>query len=186
MNPTTVGLIGIVVLVMLFFTRMPVAYVMALVGVGGFAVVVSPDAALNLLSRDMVDVFSSYGLTVIPLFILMGQLAFNAGISRKLYDTAYKLLGHTSGGLALATVCACTAFGAVCGSSAAVAATMATVGLPEMKRYGTATPWPPVPWPRAAPWACSCPPAWCSSFTAFLPNSPSGICSWPVLSRPLS
>ena len=136
MNPTTIGLIGIVVLVVLFFTRMPVAYVMALVGVVGFGVVVSPEAALNLLSRDIVDVFSSYGLTVIPLFILMGQLAFNAGISRKLYDTAYKLVGHTSGGLALATVCACTAFGAVCGSSAAVAATMATVGLPEMKRYG--------------------------------------------------
>jgi tripartite ATP-independent transporter DctM subunit len=135
-NPTTIGLVGIAILVILFFTRMPVAYVMTLVGVGGFAVIVSPDAALNLMARDIVDVFSSYGLTVIPLFILMGQLAFNAGISRKLYDTAHKLVGHTSGGLAMATVCACTAFGAVCGSSAAVAATMATVGLPEMRRYG--------------------------------------------------
>ena len=115
---------------------MPVAYCMALVGYIGFSLVVSGQAGLNLLARDIYDVFSSYGLTVIPLFILMGQLAFNAGISRKLYDTAYKFLGHTSGGLAMATVCACTAFGAVCGSSQATAATMATVGLPEMKRYG--------------------------------------------------
>ena len=136
MNPTLIGIIGTAVLVLIFFSRMPVAYCMALVGYIGFSLVVSGQAGLNLLARDIYDVFSSYGLTVIPLFILMGQLAFNAGISRKLYDTAYKFLGHTSGGLAMATVCACTAFGAVCGSSPATAATMATVGLPEMKRYG--------------------------------------------------
>lgn len=74
-------------------------------------------------------------MTTIPLFILMGQFAFNSGISRRLYDTAYTYLGSTRGGLAMATVSACTAFGAVCGSSPATAATMATVGLPEMKRY---------------------------------------------------
>ena len=135
MSPTTIGIIGTVLLVALFFSRMPVAYCMALIGFVGFSVVVSLEAGLNLLSRDIYDVFSSYGLTVIPLFILMGQFAFNAGISRKLYDTAYKFIGHTKGGLAMATVCACTAFGAVCGSSPATAATMATVGLPEMKRY---------------------------------------------------
>ena len=65
----------------------------------------------------------------------MGQIAFISGISRKLYSTAYKFLGHTRGGLAMATVTSCTAFGAVCGSSPATAATMATVGMPEMKRY---------------------------------------------------
>jgi C4-dicarboxylate transporter, DctM subunit len=104
----------------------------------GFAVQVSPDATLKLLARDFYGVYSSYGLTIIPLFIFMGQIAFNAGISRKLYDSAYKMVGSCSGGLATATVCACTAFGAVCGSSPATAATMATVGLPEMKRYGYA------------------------------------------------
>ena len=135
MTPTMIGLIGIGVLVVMFFTRMPVAYVMTLVGFLGFAVVVSPAAGFKILARDIFDTFSSYGLTVVPLFILMGQIAFNAGISRKLYDTAHKITGNTRGGLALATVMACTAFGAVCGSSAAVAATMATVGLPEMKRY---------------------------------------------------
>ena len=135
MNPTLVGIIGIAVMVMIFFTRMPVAYVMTLVGYVGFSIMVSPQAGLALLSRNIFEVFSSYGLTTIPLFILMGQLAFNSGISRRLYATAYAFLGSTRGGLAMATVSACTAFGAVCGSSPATAATMATVGLPEMKRY---------------------------------------------------
>jgi C4-dicarboxylate transporter DctM subunit len=138
MSPTMLGILGIVALVAIIFTRMPVAYVMTLVGFVGFAIQVSPQAALKLLSRDFYDVYSSYGLTIIPLFIFMGQIAFNAGISRKLYDSAYKMVGSCSGGLATATVCACTAFGAVCGSSPATAATMATVGLPEMKRYGYA------------------------------------------------
>jgi len=117
---------------------MPVAYVMALVGYLGFSIMVSPKGGLALLSRNVYEVFSSYGLTTIPLFVLMGQLAFNSGISRRLYDAAYKYLGSVRGGLAMATVSACTAFGAVCGSSPATAATMATVGLPEMKRYNYA------------------------------------------------
>jgi tripartite ATP-independent transporter DctM subunit len=135
MNPTLIGIIGIVIMVAVFMTRMPVAYVMAMVGYVGFTIMVSGKGGLNLLSRNIYEVFSSYGLTTIPLFILMGQLAFSSGISRRLYDTAYKYLGGTRGGLAMATVTACTAFGAVCGSSPATAATMATVGLPEMKRY---------------------------------------------------
>jgi C4-dicarboxylate transporter DctM subunit len=114
---------------------MPVAYVMAMVGYLGFTIMISPQGGLALLSRNIYDIFSSYGLTTIPLFVLMGQLAFNSGISRRLYDTGYRFLGSTRGGLAMATVSACTAFGAVCGSSPATAATMATVGLPEMKRY---------------------------------------------------
>lgn len=136
MSGTTAGLIGIGVLIALFFTRMPVAYVMTLVGFIGFSYIRSLDAGLVLLSRDIYDVYSSWGLTVIPLFVLMGQFAFNAGIGKKLYDSAYCFLGSIRGGLAMATVAACTAFGAVCGSSPATAATMATVGLPEMKRYG--------------------------------------------------
>jgi tripartite ATP-independent transporter DctM subunit len=135
MNPTLVGIIGITVMVLIFFSRMPVAYVMTMIGFLGFSLMISFKGGLNLLSRNIYEVFSSYGLTTIPLFILMGQLAFNSGISGRLYDTAYKFLGSTRGGLAMATVSACTAFGAVCGSSPATAATMATVGLPEMKRY---------------------------------------------------
>ena len=135
MSPSTVGIIGILVMLVIFVTRMPVAYVMTLVGFGGFSYLISLDAGLNLLPRVFFDTFSSYELTTIPLFVLMGQLAFNSGISRRLYNTAYTFLGNTRGGLAMATVSACTAFGAVCGSSPATAATMATVGIPEMKRF---------------------------------------------------
>ncbi|WP_054029527.1 TRAP transporter large permease [Desulfatitalea tepidiphila] len=135
MSPTVIGIIGIVLMVLVFLTRMPVSYVMATVGFLGFSTMVSVQGALNLLAKEFYSVFSSYGLTTVPLFILMGQLAFNSGISRRLYNTAYTFLGGTRGGLAVATVSACTAFGAVCGSSPATAATMATVGLPEMKRY---------------------------------------------------
>jgi len=135
MNPTLVGIIGIAVMVLVFLSRMPVAFVMAMIGYVGFSIMISEQGGLSLLSRSIYDTFSSYGLTTIPLFIFMGQLAFNSGISRRLYDTGYKFLGSTRGGLAMATVSACTAFGAVCGSSPATAATMATVGLPEMKRY---------------------------------------------------
>ncbi len=138
MDPTTAGIIGTGVMLLLFMTRMPVAYVMTLVGFVGFSLLISFKGGFNLLSRSIYDAFSSYSLATIPLFILMGQLAFNSGISRRLYDTAYHFLGHIRGGLAMATVSACTAFGAVCGSSPATAATMTTVGIPEMKRYGYA------------------------------------------------
>lgn len=138
MNPTLIGIIGILVMILLFLTRMSVAYVMAIIGFLGFSIIISFQGGMNLLARSFYETFSSYGLTTVPLFILMGQLAFNSGISRRLYDTAYKFLGSIRGGLAITTVSACTAFGAVCGSSAATAATMATVGLPEMRRKGYA------------------------------------------------
>ena len=136
MSPTYIGIIGILLLVAIFFTRMPVAYVMTLVGFVGFSYIISLKAGFNLMARDIYDVYSSYGLTVIPMFVLMGQLAFNAGIGRKLYDCAYAFLGNIRGGLAMATVAACCAFGTVSGSSPGTAATFAVVGLPEMKRYG--------------------------------------------------
>ena len=136
MTASAMGVLGIVVMISLFLTRMPVSYVMTLVGVVGFAALASLTGGLNLLAKDFYDVFSSYNLTTIPLFVLMGQIAFNAGISGKLYRAAYRFFGHTKGGLAIATTVSCTAFGAVCGSSPATAATMATVGLPEMRRRG--------------------------------------------------
>ena len=135
MSPCAIGLIGLAILILLLFARIPVGFAMAIVGFAGFVVLVNLDAALSLLARDVFSTFSSYGLTVIPLFIFMGQVSFHAGISRRLYDTAYAFIGHRPGGLAMATVGACTAFGAICGSSPATAATMATVALPEMKRY---------------------------------------------------
>lgn len=138
MSPTTVGIIGIVVMLAIFMTKMPVAFVMTLVGFVGFGCLISFSGSMTMLPSNFYDSFSSYELTTIPLFVLMGQLAFNGGISRKLYNTAYRFLGNVKGGLAMATVSTCTAFGAVCGSSPATAATMATVGMPEMKRFGYA------------------------------------------------
>lgn len=136
MTPITAGILGILIMVVLFATKMPVAFVMGLVGFVGFSTLTSWTGGLNMVSRSMYEVFVSYDLTTIPLFILMGQLAFNAGISRRLFNTAYHFFGHIRGGLAMATVSSCTAFGAVCGSSPATAATMATVAIPEMKRFG--------------------------------------------------
>ena len=136
MSLTTTGIIGIIVLVLLLYSKMPVGFAMGFLGLMGFSYVVNFEAGFSLLVRDVWDVFSSYNLTVIPLFVFMGQIAFHAGISRRLYDSAYVLFGHRRGGLAMATVGACAGFSAICGSTNATAATMATVTLPEMKRYG--------------------------------------------------
>ncbi len=135
MSPTTAGIIGIGLLVLLFLLRMPVAFAMALVGLVGFAYLTSPEAALGLLGRDIFDTFSSYPLSVIPMFILMGTFAFASGISQRLYKTTYTWVGQLRGGLTMATVFACAGFGAICGSSTATAATMGKISLPEMKRY---------------------------------------------------
>jgi len=135
MTPITSGLIGFVLLIVLMFARIPVGFVMALVGFLGFGLLTSWGASLNLIARDFFSVFSSYNLTVIPLFVLMGQVAFHAGISGRLFHAAHKFLGHLPGGLAVATIGACAAFSAICGSTSATAATMASVALPEMKKY---------------------------------------------------
>ena len=135
MSELQIGLLGIALLFMLLATSMPVAFAMTLVGLAGFAAVVSVPAALNVLVTDYYDTFSSYGLTVIPLFVFMGQVAFHTGISKKLFDAAQSWFGWLRGGLAMATVGACTVFGAICGSGPATAATMAAVALPEMRRH---------------------------------------------------
>jgi C4-dicarboxylate transporter, DctM subunit len=101
---------------------------MALVGLLGFGYLVSPAAALNIIIKDFYTVFSSYDLTVVPLFVFMGQILFYAGISRKLYDAAFTWFGHYKGGLAMATVGACAAF--------------PPSAVPRMRRP---QPWPPSP-----------------------------------------
>jgi tripartite ATP-independent transporter DctM subunit len=134
-TPEQIGIVGCVVLLLLLCSSMPVAFAMAAVGFVGFAAVVSPHAAVSVLTFDLYKTFTSYSLTVIPLFVLMGQIAFHGGISRRLFNAAYHWLGPLPGGLAMATVGACTAFGAICGSGPATTATMASVALPEMRRY---------------------------------------------------
>jgi len=135
-TPVEIGVLGCVVLVILLAGSMPVAFAMAIVGFVGFAAVVSPHAAVSMVTSELYDTFAKHSLTVIPLFILMGQVAFHCGISRRLFNTAYHWFGPLPGGLAMATIGACTAFGAICGSGPATAATMSLVALPEMKRYG--------------------------------------------------
>lgn len=134
MTEVHIGVIGVLALFVLLAASMPVAFAMTVVGVCGFAVLTSIPSALQLMVVDYYDTFSSYGLTVIPLFIFMGQIAFHTGISRKLFAAAQAWLGWLRGGLAMATVGACAIFGAICGSGPATAATMAAVALPEMKR----------------------------------------------------
>jgi len=134
-SPITIGLIGIVVLVLLFFLGMPVGFAMAFVGLAGFCYLVSPEAGLSILARDVFSNFSSYSLTVIPMFVFMGSIAFASGMSRRLYDAGYTLFGQMRGGLAMATIAACAGFAAMCGSTNATAAAMGRVSLPEMKRY---------------------------------------------------
>jgi len=136
MNLVLVGIIGIVVLLLvLFFLGMPVGFAMAVVGFCGFCYVISFKAGLNMIGTDLWFTFSKYGLTVIPLFVFMGYLAFNAGIAERLYNAAYKWVGHWPGGLAIATIGADELFAAICGSNTATAATMGAVALPQMEKY---------------------------------------------------
>jgi C4-dicarboxylate transporter DctM subunit len=136
MNEITVGIIALILLLFLFATGIELGFAMALMGFVGFAYLNGFRPAMQLVGRDVFDVITNYGYTVFPLFILMGQIGFNAGIAVRLYNAAYKFIGHVPGGLAMATVLGATGFKAICGSSAATSATFASVAIPEMDRYG--------------------------------------------------
>lgn len=135
MDPVEIGFISICMVFVLIICRMPVAYVMLASGMGGYACLVSPAAAVSMAASSIYNTFASYSLIVVPLFVWMGYIAYHAGISRRIYDAVFKVMGSLPGGLALATIGASTAFGAICGSTTATAATMSAVAVPEMKRY---------------------------------------------------
>ncbi|MBN2186482.1 MAG: TRAP transporter large permease [Dehalococcoidia bacterium] len=135
MTPLVVGIIAIGILFILLFSRMPIGFAMGLVGFAGFAYIVSLDGALGILRSIAYSTFSDYGMSVIPLFVLMGSFLFHAGLSKDLYDSVYSWLGSLRGGLAMATVGACAGFSAISGSSVATAVAMGSVALPEMKRF---------------------------------------------------
>ena len=135
MNPGVIGVIGIGALFVLLFSGLPVGFLLALLGLIGFSYLTTFGAGANLIAKDFFSNFSAYSLTVIPMFIFMGQIAFYSGTSQRLYDFAYKMVGQLRGGLAMATTVACAGFAAICGSTNATAATMGTVAIPEMKRY---------------------------------------------------
>lgn len=136
MDPVTVGILGCVLLVILLFLGMPIAFVMMFVGFTGLWALSSLDAALPKLAETVWGVANNYPYTIIPLFILMGSFAGSGGITRELYNTFDKWARRLPGGLGIATIGACAAFGAVSGSSVAAAAAMGNVALPEMRRFG--------------------------------------------------
>jgi tripartite ATP-independent transporter DctM subunit len=136
MNEVTVGIGILFLLLLVFLTGIELAFAMALLGFAGYAMLVSVKGAMTMMSKDFFETFTSYGLTVIPLFMLMGQIAFNSGLAKRLYDSANRFVGHIPGGLALATVAGATLFKAICGSSPATVATFSAVAVPEMDRFG--------------------------------------------------
>lgn len=135
MGPTEAGFLGVVCLLLLLLSRMQIGIAMGLVGFVGFGVVAGWEAALGVLRTVPYTTFASDSMSVIPLFILMGAFAFEAGMSEDLYRAVHTIFGSLRGGLAMATVAACACFAAISGSSLATAATLGRVAMPEMKKY---------------------------------------------------
>ena len=187
MNPDVlIGLIGIAVLLLLFATGIELGFAMMIVGTIGFASVTNPHAAMNILAKDLFDTAANYSFTVFPLFMLMGQIGFVAGMAGRLYDIAHRWLGHIPGGLAMATVVGATAFKAICGSSGATTATFTSVAVPQMDRYGYDKRLSTGIVATVGTLGVLIPRVWYSSSTASSPNSPLASCSWPVCFPALS
>ncbi|HME45270.1 MAG TPA: TRAP transporter large permease [Syntrophorhabdales bacterium] len=136
MSEVVTGVTALFILILVFLTGIELAFAMAAIGFIGFAYLVGFAPACNLLVKDFFDTFTSYGFTVVPLFVLMGQIASNADIAKRLYRGAHKWVGHIPGGLAMTTVVGATLFKAMCGSTLATTATFAGIAIPEMDRYG--------------------------------------------------
>ncbi|MBN2402448.1 MAG: TRAP transporter large permease [Spirochaetes bacterium] len=135
MNEITIGIIGLIVLLGLFLTGMEMFIAMTVLGFAGYAVIVTPGAGMAALANDFHDSLENYSLTVVPLFILMGQIAFNTGLAMRLYNVFHKFIGHIAGGLAVATVIGAALFKTMCGSLLATSATFASVAVPEMDKF---------------------------------------------------
>jgi tripartite ATP-independent transporter DctM subunit len=135
MDPVIVALVGLFGMFALMVLGMPISFAMLLAGLVGNAYMLSSGAATHMLATNVWEQFSSYGLSVIPLFVLMGQLAYRSGTTERLYETAYKWVGQWPGGLAGTTIAASAGFSAICGSNSATTAMMGTIALPEMRRY---------------------------------------------------
>lgn len=136
MDHTTLAVLGIVVMLGLLFLRVPIAFAMLGVGLAGSTVILGPEAGLQLLASDVYRQFASYSMAVVPLFILMGMVIYHSGASARLFQAAYTWIGHLPGGVAATTILASIAFSCVSGSNSASTATMGSVALPEMRKYG--------------------------------------------------
>ena len=126
---------GIVLMFALMMLRVPVSFAMLIAGVVGNALMLNASVSLHMLATNVWSQFSSYSLSVVPMFVLMGQIAFHSGVTERLFNAAQKWVGRLPGGLAGTTVLAAMGFGAICGSNSATTATMGTIALPEMKRH---------------------------------------------------
>ncbi|PKM85519.1 MAG: C4-dicarboxylate ABC transporter permease [Firmicutes bacterium HGW-Firmicutes-11] len=135
MSPTAVGILAVVAFLILMLLRMPIAVSLGLVGVVGFSYLNTPNAAFRLIASDFYNTFASYTLSVVAMFVMMGFLAYYAGLGQKLYSVAYRIMGRVPGGLAMSSVLACVVFGAVCGSNPATTATIGSIAIPEMRKY---------------------------------------------------
>ena len=139
MTAIEIGIYSFPALILLIFIRVPIGLAMFLVGlVGLYLVTGGTNVAFSRLKNETYTTFSSYSLTIVPMFLLMGHFATLGGMSTALFKAAESFLGHRKGGVAMASIGACAGFGAICGSSLATAATMGRVALPELKRYGYA------------------------------------------------
>ena len=131
----TEALAGFSAVLVLVLIRVPIAFAMGVVGMAGFMLETNFRASISMVARLFIDTSQDYGLSVVPLFILMGLFVNKGGISKELYAASNAFLGHLRGGLAMATIVACGGFSAISGSSLATAATMAKVAMPQMRRY---------------------------------------------------
>ena len=129
------GLVGVAVFMALALLQLPLGLTMGVVGFFGFAYKVSFDASLAMVTQLTYETTLQYPLTVIPLFVLMGNFVARAGLTEELFEAAYVCLGHRRGGLAMSTIVACAGFGAICGSSVATSATFARVAYTPMRRF---------------------------------------------------
>jgi tripartite ATP-independent transporter DctM subunit len=136
MSTTAIAIVAVVIFLVLICLGMNIGLALMLVGTVGYAVVVNPTAALGLLRTIPATQAGSYTLMVVPMFVMMGNFAFEAGLSEGLYKACSKWLSRLPGSLACGTVAACAGFGAICGSCAATAATMGTISIKEMRKYG--------------------------------------------------
>ncbi|MBU0798564.1 MAG: TRAP transporter large permease subunit, partial [Alphaproteobacteria bacterium] len=136
MSGMTLALLGFPALLLLLALRIPIGVALLTIGGAGYIAMAGWMPLLGYLKTGPYALFSSYTLSVVPLFLLMGQFAAKAGISQALFTAAAAFLGHRRGGIAMAAIGGCAGFGAICGSSLATAATMAQVALPELKRHG--------------------------------------------------
>ncbi len=137
MSDLALGYLSFPVLLLLIFLRAPIGLAMLLCGIGGLWLATDGTTVfMARLKSEVYSTFSSYNLSIIPMFLLMGQFATLSGMSQALFNAAQSWLGHRKGGMAMAAVGACAGFGAICGSSLATAATMSRVALPELRKYG--------------------------------------------------